>query len=229
MVMPFVFPSLAGCGVTLVLATCLVSASSVTPTTALRTLKPILVLCAVLIVAQLLVGGDYTTSIFGDQVSKEPWVRAVLRIEQLLSVVMLGLWLTESSSPKEMAEAIRWWLSPLRVVRVRVDDLAMTMAIALATIPMMHDELENLQLAQDARGITVRSRSPIVAVRLRMATVVAMFVLSLRHAQQRAEAMYVRGYRSGVRHTSYRQKHVGLSDLCLVAATAAVIVFSGLA
>ena len=74
----------------------------------------------------------------------------VLRISVL--IVGTGIFLTYTTTPIALTDALESILSPLKKLKVPVHDFAMMMTIALRFIPTLTEETEKIMNAQKARG-----------------------------------------------------------------------------
>ena len=98
-----------------------------------------------------------------------------------------------TTSSGELLEAFRWFISPLRRLRVPVDDIAFTLALSIRFIPQVEREFETVRAAQKSRGAEL---SGTFANKLRIwgAAFSAVFVGMFRHADAIATAMDARCY-----------------------------------
>lgn len=109
----------------------------------------------------------------------------------LLTAASFVVCLTSSSS--DLLEAFRWFISPLRHVRVPVDDVAFTLSLALRFIPLVEREYELVRMAQRARGSDLARSFP-KRLRIVGSAFATMFVNLFRRADIMADAMNARCY-----------------------------------
>lgn len=102
--------------------------------------------------------------------------------------------LTYTTSIVSLTDAISKLLSPLRALRVPVEDIAMVFTIALRFIPLTALEAEKLQVAQSARGAKFGEGGPIKRVKAWIPVMVPLFVNLFRRADHLAQAMESRCY-----------------------------------
>lgn len=114
-----------------------------------------------------------------------------LRISLLVLVTSL---LTYTSSVVSLTDAISKLLSPLRAIRVPVEDIAMVFTIALRFIPLTALEAERLKIAQSARGAQFSAGGLITRVKAWIPVMVPLFVNLFRRADYLAQAMESRCY-----------------------------------
>ena len=98
-----------------------------------------------------------------------------------------------TTSSAELLDAFQKLISPLRRLRVPVDDIAMTLALSVRFIPVIEREFASIRAAQIARGAeTAGSLSQ--KLRVWGAAFAALFVGLFRHADALARAMDARCY-----------------------------------
>lgn len=105
--------------------------------------------------------------------------------------------LTATTTPREITFAMRRFLSPLAVLKVPVDDVAMMMSIALRFIPTILAEADILRMSQEARGLDLKSRNPVRMLRSMAPLVLPLIIGTFRRADELALAMEARGYVPG--------------------------------
>lgn len=115
----------------------------------------------------------------------------VLRISLL---VLATSWLTYTTSIVSLTDAISKLLSPLRALRVPVEDVAMVFTIALRFIPLTAGEAERLRVAQSARGAQFNQGGIIKRVKAWIPVMIPLFVNLFKRADYLAQAMESRCY-----------------------------------
>jgi len=114
-----------------------------------------------------------------------------LRISLLVLATSL---LTYTTTIISLTDAISKLLSPLRALRVPVEDIAMVFTIALRFIPLTASEAEKLMVAQSARGAKFNQGGPITRVKAWVPVMIPLFVNLFRRADHLAQAMESRCY-----------------------------------
>lgn len=132
-----------------------------------------------------------------------------LRISLL---VLATSWLTYTTSIVSLTDAISKLLSPLRAVRVPVEDVAMVFTIALRFIPLTALEAEKLRMAQSARGAHFNEGGPIKRVKAWVPVMIPLFVNLFRRADFLAQAMESRCY-VGKGRTQLAHAHITATDV----------------
>ena len=140
----------------------------------------------------------------------------VVRIMMLITATFL---LTYTTSPILLTDGIESLLSPLKVIRVPVHELAMMMSIALRFIPTLIEETDKIMCAQRARGADFESGSLIRRAKALIPLLVPLFISAFRRADELAVAMECRCYHGGKGRTRLRQlKYHALDWLTLMLA-----------
>lgn len=146
-----------------------------------------------------------------------------LRISLL---VLATSWLTYTTSIVALTDAISKLLSPLRVVRVPVEDVAMVFTIALRFIPLTALEAEKLRVAQSARGARFNEGGPIKRVKAWIPVMIPLFVNLFRRADYLAEAMESRCY-VGKGRTQLAHAHITRADVLWGTVGSALLITMG--
>ena len=152
-----------------------------------------------------------------------------LSIRIILLVITTGLFLTYTTTPTTLTDAIERVLHPLTYLRIPVDDFAMMMTIALRFIPTLVEETDRIMCAQKARGADFSSGSLLRRARALIPILIPLFVSSFRRAGDLATAMECRCYRGGAGRTRLREMRCRPSDyiFMLVAVACVVLIFLG--
>lgn len=129
--------------------------------------------------------------------------QGILVAARLLLIMVLGNLLTLTTRPLELTGAIGWFLSPLGLVKVPVDEVAVILSVAIQFIPTLMEETEAIKKAQIARGARFESRKLHERAAAMLPLVVPIFLAAFKRADELAMAMEARGYR-GARHRSPR-------------------------
>ncbi len=157
-------------------------------------------------------------------------LRAVfLSLRIILLVITTGLFLTYTTTPTTLTDAIERVLHPLTYLRVPVYDFAMMMTIALRFIPTLVEETDRIMCAQKARGADFSSGSLLRRARALIPILIPLFVSSFRRAGDLATAMECRCYRGGTGRTRLRVMRCRRSDyvFMLLAALCLALIFLG--
>ena len=205
------------------LAVC-VLLSRIPPKVLIKGLKPVLpLLIFTSIINVFYVDGPTKFSFWIFSISLEGVYTAIFIALRILCLIAASSLLTYTTSPTTLTDALERLMSPLRVVKVPVHEIAMMMTIALRFIPTLIEETDKIMLAQKARGADMESGSLLQRVKALIPVLVPLFVSSFRRAYDLATAMECRCYHGGDGRTRMKQLRMTLSDYVAVVVMIAVV------
>ena len=129
---------------------------------------------------------------------------AFILIRILTMVVGTGLFLTYTTTPIALTDALESLLRPLAKIKVPVHAFAMMMTIALRFIPTIMEETEKIMSAQKARGADFTTGSLVSRAKALIPIIVPLFASAFRRADELATAMECRCYHGGEGRTKLR-------------------------
>ena len=138
----------------------------------------------------------------------------VLRITVL--IIGTGIFLTYTTTPIALTDALEDLLSPLKKIKVPVHDFAMMMTIALRFIPTLTEETEKIMSAQKARGADFTSGSLVKRAKALIPILVPLFVSAFNRAFELACAMECRCYHGGEGRTRLNVLHYHARDFIAI-------------
>ena len=136
-------------------------------------------------------------------------IKMVLRLVLLISGASL---LSLTTTPVQLADGVESLMSPLKLIKVPVRDIAMIMSIALRFIPTLFDETNKIIAAQKARGASFDTGNIFAKAKAMMPVLIPLFVNSFRRADELAFAMDARCYNATDKRTKMKKAKFGLSD-----------------
>ena len=136
-------------------------------------------------------------------------IKLILRLFLLISGTTI---LSLTTTPVALADGVESLLSPLKVVRVPVRDIAMIMSIALRFIPTLFEETNKIISAQKSRGASFDTGGPIARIKALLPVLIPLFVSSFRRADELAFAMDSRCYNASEKRVKMRQYKLGVAD-----------------
>ena len=134
----------------------------------------------------------------------------VIRIAVL--IIGTGMFLTYTTTPIELTDALEDVLSPLKKLHVPVHEFAMMMTIALRFIPTLVEETEKIMTAQKARGADFSSGGLIQRVKALIPIIIPLFASAFNRAGELAVAMECRCYHGGEGRTRMHVRHLRAWD-----------------
>lgn len=123
---------------------------------------------------------------------------------RLILLVLGPALLTYTTTPMELTNAIESLLSPLKLIKFPVHDLAVIMSIAMRMIPTLMDETDRITLAQKARGADLDTGNIFKRIKAMVPILVPLFVCAFRRADELALALESRCYDATPNRTTYR-------------------------
>lgn len=115
-----------------------------------------------------------------------------LRIAYLVWISLSVIYTTTS---RELVLALRSLLSPLKALGLRVDDLALTISIALRFIPEMMSQYKSILESQWCRGAKTDSSNVFVSVKSHVGVILPLMIRVLSKVDDYALALIARGWR----------------------------------
>ena len=119
----------------------------------------------------------------------------VIRIVSM--IIGTSIFLTYTTTPIQLTDALEQLLSPLKIFHAPVHEFAMMMTIALRFIPTIVEETERIMEAQKARGADFTNGSIAQRAKALIPVLIPLFVSAFRRAGELAPAMACRCYRGG--------------------------------
>ncbi len=138
------------------------------------------------------------------------WI--ILRISLMLMYTLL---LTATTKPLDLTFAFEWFMTPLKLVKFPVHEIAMTLSIALRFIPTLLDETERIMKAQSSRGVDFKHGKLSTRFRALVSLIIPLFVSAFQRSEELADAMEARGYNPRAKRTKYRKLSWSFYD-CVV-------------
>jgi energy-coupling factor transport system permease protein len=149
------------------------------------------------------------------------WNALFMTLRIVILIIGTGLFLTYTTTPISLTDAIESLFSPLKKIKVPVHDFAMVMTIALRFIPTLTDETEKIMNAQKARGSDLNSGSLIKKAKALIPILIPLFASAIDRAFELAAAMECRCYHGGEGRTRLKVLHYRASDWLAILLTLA--------
>lgn len=169
-----------------------------------RALKPVALLFAFIVCANLVsCDGSADVAIAGSVgISTVGAACAATAVARIIMLVCLALSVAESTTPTKLAHACTSLMRPLGHFGVPIEDVGLVLSMALRFIPVVSEEAGRIRLAQRARGVNFDEGSVLRRVRAWAAVLTPLVVGLFRRADRVAESMDARcyGQRSSGQH-----------------------------
>lgn len=137
-------------------------------------------------------------------------IMIVLRI--ILLIVATSVFLTYTTTPLALTDALEQLLAPLAKIHVPVHEFSMMMTIALRFIPTLIDETQKIISAQTARGADFSTGNIVKRAKALIPILIPLFISAFRRADELATAMECRCYTGGEGRTRMNRLHSSYLD-----------------
>jgi energy-coupling factor transporter transmembrane protein EcfT len=148
---------------------------------------------------------------FGISLSLEGLQKGFFVVWRFLCLMIAAVLLTLTTAPSQMIVAIKYFLKPLKWLRVPVDDIAVMIMLALRLMPILLSEKEKVETAQKARGYNLRQSGLMIRIKAFLSLALTVLTGVFRRADELALAMEARNYQRGER-TSLVELRLSSSD-----------------
>ena len=155
-------------------------------------------------------------------------LKIILRLVLMVSLTML---LTATTKPLDLTYGLEWYMTPLKLIRFPVHEVAMTISIALRFIPTLLDETDRIMKAQSSRGVDFKHGKISNRLKAIVSLIIPLFISSFQRSEELADSMEARGYDPKAKRTRYRVLRFSLGDLagfilCSVFLAATIVISS---
>ena len=151
-------------------------------------------------------------------------VRSLFYCVRILCMVLASLLVAYSTPATKLTEGLAWFMRPLERLHVPVNDIALTFTLALRFIPLAFEELQEVKLAQMARGAVFGVGGLYKRVSAWAPVMIPWLVGLYRRASRIATAMDVRAYGLGECHTTLHRLALRPADAGILVAGFALCV-----
>ena len=135
---------------------------------------------------------------------------------RIIYIVLYSTILTLTTPPSEITYALEKIFSPLKLIKVPVNRMALSLTLALRFIPTIVDTGNKILKSQASRGIDYyhsNLKGKFLALK---SLLIPVFILTLKKADALADSMEVRLYNVDSKRTNFRQNRWGMYDTFLV-------------
>lgn len=211
----------------------LVFLTGISPRLILKSMRPLLfiILFTSIINIFWIKGETLLVSFWIINIYLEGIVNAILIVLRImLLITATSLFLTYTTTPLALTDALESLLSPLKKLHVPVHEFAMMMTIALRFIPTLIEETQKIIAAQTARGADFSSGNIISRAKALIPILIPLFISAFRRADELAVAMECRCYTGGVGRTRMNRLRSSGRDwvfaFCVLVLGAAIVLLN---
>lgn len=132
---------------------------------------------------------------------------------RLISVILISSVNMYTTSPHQISKALENIFKPLKIFKINVQEIAITITISLRFLPILFEEAENIYNAQLVRGAKFYDKNLIVRLKAYAAVIVPLFISSLKKANDLAISMESRAYDTTKKRSSFKTLKFSYRDL----------------
>ena len=210
-----------------------VAMTGISPRLILRSMKPLLFIIIFTAVINLffMTGENPVFEWRFIHISREGIINACLIVLRIvLLITATSVFLTYTTTPLALTDALEQLLSPLKKLHVPVHEFSMMMTIALRFIPTLIDETQKIINAQTARGADFTSGGLIKRGKALVPILIPLFISAFRRADELATAMECRCYTGGEGRTRMNTLKSKPKDwvffFCILLLTAGIVLLN---
>lgn len=144
------------------------------------------------------------------------WSNTVLIILRLILIVLYTSILTLTTPPTELTYGLECFLSPLRIFKLPVSKIALSLSLGLRFIPIVIDQANKIIKAQTCRGIDYTNSKisdKIIGVR---SLILPMIIYSFKKSDELALSMELRLFNLESRRKNFRMNKWKFFDTYMV-------------
>lgn len=180
-----------------------------------QALKPLLYFIVLIFLVHLLFDDGRKTILFGVSIPLAGLQNGFFVILMFLCLIVAAVLLTMTTAPSQMIAAIKYFLRPLKLFRVPVDELAVMLMLALRLMPIILIEKERIEIAQKARGYNLYESGFAMRTKAFLSLTLRVMISVFKRADELALAMDARNYQRGER-SSFVELKLTLADYLAV-------------
>lgn len=139
-------------------------------------------------------------------------VKALVIALKVILGVLYTLILTYTTSSTEITYGLEQLFGPLKIIKIPVNKMALSISLALRFIPTIFEQVEKILKSQSSRGIDFTHSNLSGKITALTSMLLPMFMLSFKRADNLADAMEVRLYNYNSKRTNYRLNKWGAVD-----------------
>ncbi len=201
----FICKTLPSLAVIVLASIALVLVSKIPLKTVYKSIKPLGIIILFTAVLNLFYGkGEPLIQIWKLKITEAGIMTAVFMAIRIISLVVISSLLTYTTSPNELTDALERLMKPLKIFKIDVHSISMTMTIALRFIPTLIEEIDKIMSAQKSRGADMESGGIIHRAKALIPVLIPLFISAFRRANELAYAMECRCYRGGEGRTKMK-------------------------
>jgi energy-coupling factor transport system permease protein len=181
-----------------------------------QALKPLLYFIALIFLVHVFFDEGVKTTFFGVSIPLAGLQQGFFVVWRFLCLIVAAVLLTMTTAPSQMIAAIKYFLRPLKCLRVPIDDIAVMIMLALRLMPISLAEKERIEIAQKARGYNLYKSGFIMRIKVFLSLTLNILLSVFRRADELALAMDARNYKRGERSSLVELKLTSSDYLVII-------------
>lgn len=162
-------------------------------------------------------------------ISSEGLINGLYVFIRFTLIIVVSTVMTVTTKPLEIADAMEWIMTPLKLFKVNVGMISLVISIALRFVPTLFDQTMKIMNAQRSRGADFNDGNLVQRAKSVVPMLVPLFIDSLEVALDLSTAMESRGYKGSEGRSRYRVLKWSKEDLvplayCVILTALMVIV-----
>lgn len=135
---------------------------------------------------------------------------------RLIYIVLYTSILTFTTSPSEITYGLEQFLSPLKLFKLPISKMALSIALALRFIPNIIEQGNRILKAQASRGVDYYNSKFKDKLKSIKSLIIPIFILSIKRSDDLADCMELRLYDINKKRTNYRTNSWKLYDTIIL-------------
>ena len=171
----------------------------------LKNIKPVIPILILTYISNILSTSnkDAFIKIWFFCLSKNAVLNCAVTTFRIIFLVMINSLISFTTTPIELKKSLLFLMRPLKIVKVPIEDVALTITLTLRLIPSVVEQANKVMDAQKIRGVNFSSKNIVKRTKNYIYIIIPILVSLLRQANDLATAMECRCY-TGKNRTSFR-------------------------
>ncbi|BDV03429.1 MAG: energy-coupling factor transporter transmembrane protein EcfT [Candidatus Hepatoplasma scabrum] len=156
--------------------------------------------------------------------AKEAFILTLEITIRIFILLLLSAILILTCTQKEIADAISFFIYPLRYIKVPVYEFALIITIGLRFLPLIILETQQILQSLATRGLDFYSSSFKIKIKAILALFNPLFISAFDRANNLSYALYVRQYQIGKKRTQYSYYRFMFIDILFIIIFGAIFI-----
>lgn len=149
------------------------------------------------------------------KISLEAFNNSLLILWRIILLYLTSFIILMEMQTEKLVYGIEIILSPLKKIKINTKILTTTILLALKSIPLLQDEFQNIQKAQEARGINIYSKNIFIKIKQIKMIIVPLLFSVFSRADELIITMNIRKYNPQKESTKMYNEKLKKRDIIL--------------